>query len=228
MATYTQIQTRAQAWAMSENATDAPLYANDAYREVVRRLKLNPLSVTKTLVAGDWEYSIASDWSISNLVGIDAIAYSPPGASFTSLLEPLSAETIIAQQTSASSIRGAVREYALRGVDTVLFYPAPQGSDSITLYYQAAPTAMSAGSDTPSLIPSDFHDVVTLGCAAKLAEEEDSRLASELAGKFENRLFQVKGLLEEAESALGKRVTVGYPWRARWRRSDRSQYWSGG
>lgn len=213
MATYTQLQTRAQSQAFSENSTDAALFVNDVYRDVVRRAALNPQSSVETLTGGDWQYSIASDFAISGLMSIEVVTGTSTGSAYSWLLEPVSAETIIAKSTTTTT--GQPREYALRGTDTFLVWPAPESGTSLTIYYQAAPTALSSGSDTPSLIPNEYHYVIQYGAAAMLANEEGAELAVTLQQLYEAELAKLIGIKAQMSSSMQKRVRVGYPWRAR-------------
>lgn len=211
MATYAQLKTRAQAQAFSENATDAALYVNDVYRDVVRRCALNPAESVETLVAGDWKYAIAADFGITDLLAIDYITATTSGATYSWLLEPVSAEAIIAEAVTSST--GQPRRYALRGVDTFLVHPAPESGISLTIYYQAAPTALSSDSDTPSKVPSEYHHVIQYGAAALLANEEGPELAITLQQLYEAELVKLMGIHNQMSASVGKRVRVGYPWR---------------
>jgi len=211
VATYAQLKTRAQAQALTDNATDAALFVNDVYRDVVRRCGLNPQESVETLVASDWKYGIASDFAISGLLGIDVITATTTGAAYSWLLEPTSPEAIIALNTTSTT--GRPRQYAIRGTDTFLVYPAPDSGVSITIYYQAAPTALSADGDIPTLVPTEYHHVIQYGAAALLANEEGPELAVTLAQLYEQELVKLMGVKNRMSDSLGKRVKVGYPWR---------------
>ena len=220
MATYTQIQTRAQSMAMSANATDAPLFANEVYSEIVGFVGLNPTTATKTLTAGTFEYDIVADWSLSTLIAIDYITYAAAGATVFDLLQPTSFLDILRE--NRGSTNGYVRQYALRGKSKVDFAPRPQGGDSVTIYYQATPTALSAGTDTPSLIDSAWQYLVTWGTAARLAQEEGLDIASALEAQYVARRDDYVRWLEEAQGDVSKIVRVGYA-RSPIRKHDNSE-----
>lgn len=207
MATYTQIQTRAQNKALSQNATDAALYANEVYRDVVARCRLNRTVASKNLTAGQWRYSLTSDFSLTPL-SIEHVTYTAPGATTSYPLEPTNDQEIIRLNQTVGT--GSSRAYAMVGLDTFYLYPVPQGADSITLYYQAAPTAMSAGSDTPSLIPSEWQHIVTYGTAWKLAQDEDAGLEMQLKQMYEAEMAQFRGEIDKRQQTAPKQIKVGY------------------
>lgn len=213
MATFAQLKTRAQAQAFSENATDAAAFVNDVYRDVVRRCGLNVTESIESLTAGTWKYGISANFGISDLLSIDVVSGTTSGTSYSWVLEPTSAETIIAQ--NVTSTLGQPRQYALQGIEAFLVYPAPDTGVSLTIRYFAAPTALSADGDTPTAIPSEYHYLLQYGAAALLANEEGSDLAITLSQLYENELVKVKGIINQMDANLSKRVRVGYPWKLR-------------
>lgn len=225
--TYTKLQTAVQALAVSSDSTSAQDYINDGYIDIAARCDLGATFVTKTLTANQTKYSFASDFSLSGVLKINELRYTQSGASANFAIVNASSLREVLDLNSAA-ITGWTRAYAFDGVDTIILAPAPLSGDTITIYYVPTPTALSAGADVPSAIPSQWQErlLVSYG-VSRLAEVESPDLAETYRGKYELYLQQFRQFLTDRQSNTARMTRVGYPNRPNMPFHDRSTYYSG-
>ena len=77
--------------------------------------------------------------------------------------------------TSGTNISPA-RYFATQGMDMFMIWPTPSSADSVSVYYVARPTALSASADTPTDIPSQFHNLVEWKACAEASSYADYQL----------------------------------------------------
>lgn len=219
MPTYLQIRTDAQAMALSSDDTTASRIANEVYAEVVAAAKINPKIATKDLSAGQQEYDVATDWLLPNLQSIDYLLYYAPGATTYDVLERTDLGDVLERNRGFGY--GYVQGYAMRNRTKIVLEPIPQGNDSVTIYYQDAPTDMSADGDEPSLIDPQWQYLVTWGTAARLAQAEGPDLAMQLEAQFRAKLVEFTQWVEKRQGMVQRRIRWGY--HSRPVRHDRSQ-----
>jgi hypothetical protein len=86
--------------------------------------------------------------------------------------------------------------YAVNGSQLLMLYPTPTDpADVITVYYVPRPAVLTLGTDTPSDIPSEFHDAVeyfALAQAADLSDDAGSQDGARYTASYENRLRMLK------------------------------------
>jgi hypothetical protein len=92
----------------------------------------------------------------------------------------------------------------------IYLHPTPSSSEAgaITIYYDAYPTAMSAGSSEPEGIPSAYHEIVPESVIARvaLAEEEIG-----LAQASQAILAEMRMRLETLSNRLGGQLPAQQP-----------------
>jgi hypothetical protein len=215
------------AWSDTTDTTESGLFINDVYRDVVREVRAKVTKVTKTLTAGTATYTISGTFAISDLLSISYIEYNTSGGTDSYPVVPTSFEEILGLR-SLNQTTGPTRLYALRDLDTIELYPAAQSStDTLDIYYVSAPTALAAGGDIPSALPSEYHDVIALGATARMYEYEDAGQAQAYMGKYMARLTELKMFVNEKTGRIPRRTRVGYPTRRSQVPHDRSTYYSG-
>lgn len=74
---------------------------------------------------------------------------------------------------------GLVSRFAVSGSDLLLVWATPEAADSLTVYYVPRPVTLSAGSDTPSEIPAEFHKAIEFYALAEAADYDDDQSSSQ-------------------------------------------------
>jgi hypothetical protein len=120
---------------------------NIGYGEIVREAKCSGTTEgTITTVSGTREYSLASAYS-----SIVAVYYEDTAGNRTKL-DPMFEQTQI-------DYTGYPVRYYLKA-NKIGFDPEPNDAYTVKYVYNAKPTADLTGTDTPSLLPTDFHHVL--------------------------------------------------------------------
>lgn len=142
---------------------------NESLLELCSTLRLAEPVATFVVTAGVGDYSLASGLGQTDIAQIRDVFYQPVGQ--TQALPAL-------QRTSPSRIdelraRAVGQVYpwfwAMGGVDKLMLAPVPSDAGTLSFRYVQDGTVLSADSDVPSTIPPEFHDVVWLLAATKLA-----------------------------------------------------------
>jgi len=141
---------------------------NDVYTRVVVETEANATLATTTLTAGDTTYTLPS--GISRL---KTIVCTPVGGFQTRPLLRWTIDKMLTMRSAAAgpgSNNGSVYAYCLIGLNEFEVYPTPQSADTLTIYYTARPTALSADADTP-IIPEPYAtECLVYGASANVAQ----------------------------------------------------------
>lgn len=233
MATLLQIRTRAIRRALADAsagaaATEADNIINDVYKDIVSKAGLNILTQTLALASGDDSYvlttALADDFN-----GLHGLYFSSPTQG-TGYLEPVDLNTII-QQRAAITNTGIPQMYALVGQSQLELFPAPQGTGAtLVVWFYSFDTAdrLVTDGNVPTLVPDEYHDVIELAAAYRLAginesAGENKNLAGELFALYQQRLGELRAYMRRHESKQPRRMKAGYPGRVRTRPAVPSQ-----
>jgi hypothetical protein len=170
---------------------------------------------------------MSGDFSITDFGALQYMEYLALGSTQSYILEPISADEIIA--LNATNPIGATRQYAFLGLDTIRTWPEPQTTgDTMTIYYAKTPVALSAGSDVPTDIPSQWHWLISTGAAARLADAvgEDVNLSNALEAKFMLGMDRFQKFLTRRGGRTARRIQHGYLRTPRRPFHDNSTYYS--
>ena len=117
--------------------------------------------------------------------------------------------------------------YALNGSSLLMLYPTPDNSvDQITIYYVARPVTLSAGTDTPSDIPTEFHKAVEYYALSQAADYSDDSMSQDGARYTAMYETVLKTLKKAALQKGGRRLSpavVGHKRRRAYGRPDQQQ-----
>jgi hypothetical protein len=227
VATYDQLKTRTKNLALDDDDTEAGLAVNDALTDIVVSCQLKVGTATGTLTSGQSVYTMSGDFSITDFGALQYMEYLALGSTQSYILEPISADEIIA--LNATNPIGATRQYAFLGLDTIRTWPEPQTTgDTMTIYYAKTPVALSAGSDVPTDIPSQWHWLISTGAAARLADAvgEDVNLSNALEAKFMLGMDRFQKFLTRRGGRTARRIQHGYLRTPRRPFHDNSTYYS--
>lgn len=150
--------------------------ANEAVREILRETKAYVISQTVTPGANQ-DYSLDT----LNTDAIEILNLSMSSNSITWTLEPVTRDEILRMRQVSSSTPSPAHYYALAGHDTLMFYPTPGASDTMTIYYVPLPTEMSSGTHDPfslsgtnyGRLPIAAYPTLIDYCCWRLADYDD-------------------------------------------------------
>lgn len=226
MATFAQLKVRAQNMAMSDDDTEAGYAVNDALTDIVVGAQLKVATVSKALTSGVSVYTM-SGLGVTDFGALQYMEYLALGSTQSYILEPITADEIIA--LNATNPLGATRQYAFLGLDTIRLWPEPQTTgDSLTIYYAQTPTALSGANDVPSDIPSQWHSMLALAAAVRLADAvgEDQTLSASLDARFQVQMDRFQKWLTRRGGRTARRIQHGYLRTPRRPFHDNSTYYS--
>ena len=168
--TLAQFRTRIAAKTALSNTTAADQgmiddLVNMAYEDVVRRTSCKVGTTTISLSASTGDYTIPTSY-----LHIMEVYTTTSGQSYS--MQRTTAEDIIRRRIGVSTgfSSSPARYYATQGIDLLLVWPTPSAADSLSVYYVARPTALSASADLPSAIPAEFHQLIEYKACAEAAD----------------------------------------------------------
>jgi hypothetical protein len=212
MATFLQLKTRVQQMALESDATEAGLFVNDVYKDIVVAAQTKPVSTVYTLTAGQSSINIGS--SINDSVAIMYVLYQASGETLNQILEPANFDEIL--DLNSTQPTGFLRKFAVLGAGqntSIQLYPAAQtGGDTLTIWSAGQPTALSTDGSVPSDIPSQWHYLISVGAACRLIQAvgEDESLATAFEQKYEAGMLKFKQWLGRRDGNVTQRMATGY------------------
>lgn len=189
-------------------------YLNDAYEDFLVRSGCWITRSTMTTTSGSADYDLDQD--IAQLVELSIL----DSDGDTSLPARVSARDILELRRSSSDQDSPSRRFAVQGHNLLMLWPTPTGSDTITIYYVPRPTTLSASSDTPSLIPPQYHRALEFYALAEMADYDDdqsSGMGQSYLARYEQMVVRARregqrmGSRRMAPARVGKRVERQWP-----------------
>lgn len=178
--------------------------ANEQEREVATTLRLTQPSTTLTVTPGTGDYSLATGFTATDIAQIRDVTYIPNGQTTGRLLRQTTPARI--DELRAWSNASNPFEYALAGVDTLILSPIPTSAGTLTVRYTSRPAEMATDSDIPVGVPVEFHDVIWLGAAAKMARIVAPARAQALDQWYRERLGDLRSWLVDLGGATPIRM----------------------
>lgn len=126
------------------------------YHRVIRRFMLSHDEADLALTAGDHYVDLPDDFMRVRTLRIGANTLRE--VSMDDLSRAAGARDLSGSENNASG----PRTFVFMGDDRIYVDPAPAEDDDTgcKLFYVNRPTAWSSGDDTPSLLPSEYHDLI--------------------------------------------------------------------
>lgn len=150
------------------NRVEVQSIINQVYLELHALLKLRIVSTVKTLTANVGDYSIVNDLLITDMQDLRHITIVDSVTAQAYVLEPAQPDYILLFRQTQSTAGGNMNYYALDGIDKLMFFPAPTSTTTqATISYVARPAVLVNGTDVPTNIPVEFHDVIVLGSISR-------------------------------------------------------------
>lgn len=229
MTTFAQLKARAENLALASDDTEAGLCVNDALTDIVVTSQLKITVANASLTGGLSVYDLSTDLGITDFGALQYLEYLALGATQSYILEPIAADEILA--LTATNPIGAARQYAFLGLDTIRLWPVPQATgDILKVYYAQTPTELTTAGQSPTDIPSQWHWLITIGAAARLADAvgEDQNLSMALDAKFQAGMIAFQKFMTRRSGRTARRIQAGYLRNPRRPFHDNSTYYSAG
>lgn len=192
----------------AENRSQVKLDIQQAIYEVDALLRPQIASSVETLVANQGDYSIATDFLITNLTSIRDVIYASAAASDNWPLEPQTPQ-VIRELRRTASVSSFISYWALDGLDQFMVYPATQGvGDTLTIYYVPRPVALSTESDVPTGLPVEFHDIYVIAAIRRSMRQQSPEYTQMYHGLWRTRLGEYRQWANRREGSMPKRALV--------------------
>lgn len=130
--------------ASSGDQPEIDRWANDGVRQVLIETRAYVTSQTVTPGASA-DFSL--DTLSTDILLIVDLSFASGGSTF--FPERVTVDEILQLRRASPAVSGATSFYVLAGHDTLMFYPTPGASDTVTFYYVPLPTEMSSASHDP-------------------------------------------------------------------------------
>jgi hypothetical protein len=198
---------------MGQDATKLALmdgWINEGVADVLLRTGCKVAKATMTLTAGTDDYELST-----SILQVKTIYASTTSDDLP--FEQVSEVDIVRLRRAAGGSGSASRYYALAGGNLLMIYPTPDAADVLTVYYVPRPATLTAGGDTPSEIPAEYHKAVRFYALGEAADYDDDKSAQE--GDRYRALYQMelqkmrkylsrKGNLRLGRAVVGRRRPV--------------------
>lgn len=168
---------------------------NEQYKELATTLRLGEPITTLVLTPGVGDYSLTSGLTATDVAQIRDVFYLPVGQTVNRPLRRSTPARVDELRGYSSASYPGV--YALAGVDTLQLAPLPTDAGTLMVRYVSRPLDLAAESDVPTLVPVDFHDVIWLGAATKLARITNPARAQALDAWYRERLGDLRSWLTD-------------------------------
>lgn len=150
------------------------------YHRVVRRFRLSHDEADLALTADDHYVELPDDFMAVRTLRIGTRTLREVS------MDDLSRAAGVRELSDAGSEVSGPRNFVFMGDDRIYVDPAPAEDDDTgaKLFYVPRPPAWTTGSDTPSLLPSEYHDLIAERTIWRMAlnQEEFATHASAAAG----------------------------------------------
>lgn len=162
---------------------DITRWANDALRDIVRKVEITNQHRETAAVGGDGTYELPS-----NFMYIARVTYN------SRLLKETKLQDLDLQSNGVDSVgTGEPGSYYIWN-SVLHLHPAPasSGTGNLDIWYVSQPTALSTDADVPE-IPAYMHEDIVRYCLARAKElDEDWAASQALSNDYEARIMQAR------------------------------------
>jgi len=168
--------------------TQIDAWVNQGVTDVLLRTSCQVRCANLTLTVGTSNYTLPTN--ILRIVSTYQVS-----SSISYQLQEVNLDDLLALRRATAGNVSPSQYYAVAGADLFLIYPTPASADTVTFYYVPRPATLSASSDTPSEIPSEFHPLVEYFAfyrAATYTDDTSSQLGQQYLQRYEMLIKQMK------------------------------------
>lgn len=212
MATFRELQDRVLDGSKRAGLTDLTeikSLINQVYREMSSLTRPLIVQSTQTLVVNDGDYSLSGDWSLNDVQAIRDIRIVDSVTAQTYLLERVSPQYLLMLRQTQSTSGGQMNLYAVEGLDSVTFYPAPSSTTTqMTISFVQRPALLVVDGDEPAGIPEEFHDTIVLGAIARAVRIWNPMYARDYHGYYRQGIAEYRQWLNRYGGAWNAKAIV--------------------
>lgn len=189
-------------------------WVNDAVEQFLKDTKLNVLTASLAVTAGEGDYTLDTD-----ILSMQALWFSPAADAQSALMVAKTPEDIYEMRFNQSE-SGPPVFYALLGAHTLLLHPEPDSSsDTLHLLYVPRHTTISTTGQSPSdatrgNIPTEYHVILEAYVKWKACEAEEHRPSENgvlFMQQYQQGVAMVKGELKKKAGVNMPSVRLGHP-----------------
>jgi len=182
--------------------SDITRWANDAIRDIVRKVEITNQHRETNVVSGDGGYELPD-----NYMYIARVTYN------NRLIRERKLQDLDLESVGVDAVGNGEPESYYIWNNTVYLYPAPSssGSGNLDIWYVSQPAALVSDADVPE-IPTYMHEDIVRYCLARAKElDEDYQAATMFDSDYENRIMQARyeKSAQPTDSYPGVRVLPG-------------------
>jgi hypothetical protein len=144
-------------------------YLNEGYTDVLVRTRCRTNCGDLTTIANTWKYRLPSAILAVLEMWTEDVTY----GTTTTFMRTSTEEIIRLRRGQQATISGNPTYYSVEGHDMLMIYPTPTTAGVIEYLYCPRPTDMSAGSDTPSYVPAEWHRAIETYACWRMADFMD-------------------------------------------------------
>lgn len=142
---------------------------DEVLRELCSTYRFSTPLVTLVVTPFVGTYSISAGLGVTNAVMIRDVFYQPVGQLQAGAPLERTSPSRIDEIRARNVSNSYPMQFAISGVDTLELAPTPSDAGTLSVRIIAAGAALAADSDEPLTLPVEFHDLVWLGAAQKVA-----------------------------------------------------------
>lgn len=181
---------------------------NEAIHQVDLILRPSIATVTKTLTAGQADYSLAT-LGITDITSIRDIVYQGITTSNPWSLEQTT-PGLIRQMRQSFTNADYINMYALDGLDDLLLYPTTQSiGDTITITYVPRSIDLVADGDVPTGLPQEWHEIYEVAAIQRSMRQSSPEYAAQYTTMYEHKLNEYRKWRNNHAGASPRRAVVG-------------------
>lgn len=193
----------------SGNRTQIKAELNESIKQVDALLRPAISSSIETITANNGDYSIRTDFLITDLMDIRDVQYTPIGGGLLrTLRESTPVEIRELRQTTNTS--NYIDLYALDGLDKFMIYPITQSvGDTITIYYVPRPADLVNDSDIPTGLPAEWHELYEYCCIPRSMRQTSPEETMRYMSMYDKKLGEYRKWRNRRAGARSRVVVVG-------------------
>lgn len=181
---------------------------NEAIKMVDAMLRPQVSSSIEVLVANQGDYSIATDFLITDLTSIRQVSYTSISGSPIRILEEITPTQLRALRTGQPA-NTLVYCYAIDGIDKFMVAPVTQVvGDTITITYVPRPASLTNESSSPTGLPEEWHQLYELAAIERSMRQSSPEYAAQYTAMFEHKVGEYRKWRNHRTGTLGTQKPV--------------------
>lgn len=212
MSTFKELQDRTLDGSKRAGLTDVveiKSLINQVYLEMCALVRPTLTEVSKTLTVDDPDYSVSSDFLLTDVTAIRHMRITDSVTAQNYLLERVMPEYILMLRQTQQTAGGSMRYWSYDGLDIIRFFPSPSSTTvQLTISYIARRALLVADGDTPAGIPVEFHDTIVLGALGRSLRVWNPNYARQYHADYRQGIMEYRQWLNHTGGAWSPKAIV--------------------